>query len=213
MASEVEQYDLSHLRRLDVLPGITGSVAGGGSAGSVVRQLYLAGHGVRGELEPVAGSEDSGADGWRGVERNRSVAKLSSGSKDGRLKGEDSSGADQSDGGGFRRKHTKDPRICRRALAKRALDLVVFPELAVCGYPPADLSGEEAFFSARAEQVVDEIAQVDGGVRAARRSVRHGDAGDVGGREARAQCGGAAGKRRGELCAAEDAAAVLRRLR
>ncbi len=28
MASEVEQYDLAHLRRLDVLPGITGTMAG-----------------------------------------------------------------------------------------------------------------------------------------------------------------------------------------
>ena len=26
MAAEVEQYDLAHLRRLDVLPGITGRV-------------------------------------------------------------------------------------------------------------------------------------------------------------------------------------------
>jgi NAD+ synthase (glutamine-hydrolysing) len=36
-------------------------------------------------------------------------------------------------------------------------DLVVFPELAVCGYPPADLL-EKAVFIARAEQVVAELA-------------------------------------------------------
>ncbi len=35
--------------------------------------------------------------------------------------------------------------------------LVVFPELAVCGYPPADLL-EKTSFIARAEQAVDEIA-------------------------------------------------------
>jgi NAD+ synthase (glutamine-hydrolysing) len=37
------------------------------------------------------------------------------------------------------------------------VDLVVFPELAVCGYPPADLL-EKAVFIARAEQVVAELA-------------------------------------------------------
>ena len=36
-------------------------------------------------------------------------------------------------------------------------NLVVFPELAVCGYPPADLL-EKAVFIARAEQVVTELA-------------------------------------------------------
>jgi NAD+ synthase (glutamine-hydrolysing) len=36
-------------------------------------------------------------------------------------------------------------------------DLVVFPELAVCGYPPADLL-EKAVFIARAEQAVAELA-------------------------------------------------------
>jgi NAD+ synthase (glutamine-hydrolysing) len=36
--------------------------------------------------------------------------------------------------------------------------LVVFPELAVCGYPPADLL-EKAVFVARAEQAVTELAQ------------------------------------------------------
>ena len=64
-------YDLSHLRRLDVLPGITGSVAGGGAAGSILRQLHLAGHGLRGELELLAGPEDSGAYGRRCVQRYR----------------------------------------------------------------------------------------------------------------------------------------------
>jgi NAD+ synthase (glutamine-hydrolysing) len=36
-------------------------------------------------------------------------------------------------------------------------NLVVFPELAICGYPPADLL-EKASFSARAEQAVTEVA-------------------------------------------------------
>jgi NAD+ synthase (glutamine-hydrolysing) len=35
--------------------------------------------------------------------------------------------------------------------------LVVFPELAVCGYPPADLL-EKAVFIERAEQAVTEVA-------------------------------------------------------
>jgi NAD+ synthase (glutamine-hydrolysing) len=38
------------------------------------------------------------------------------------------------------------------------VDLVVFPELAVCGYPPADLL-EKAVFIARAEEVVSELAR------------------------------------------------------
>jgi NAD+ synthase (glutamine-hydrolysing) len=38
------------------------------------------------------------------------------------------------------------------------VDLVAFPELAVCGYPPADLL-EKAAFIARAGQAVDEIAR------------------------------------------------------
>jgi NAD+ synthase (glutamine-hydrolysing) len=38
------------------------------------------------------------------------------------------------------------------------VDLVVFPELAVCGYPPADLL-EKAVFIARAEEVVTELAR------------------------------------------------------
>jgi NAD+ synthase (glutamine-hydrolysing) len=42
-------------------------------------------------------------------------------------------------------------------------DLVVFPELAVCGYPPADLL-EKAVFVARAEQAVMELAGWTGGV-------------------------------------------------
>src|ERR1035441_3985446 len=41
--------------------------------------------------------------------------------------------------------------------AGQAADLVVFPELAICGYPPADLL-EKASFLARARQTLDEIA-------------------------------------------------------
>ena len=42
--------------------------------------------------------------------------------------------------------------------SERAADLVVFPELAVCGYPPADFLEKKAFL-ARAEQAVAEVAE------------------------------------------------------
>ena len=45
-------------------------------------------------------------------------------------------------------------------------DLVIFPELAVCGYPPADLLEKPAFV-ARAGQVVEEIAANTAGSKAA----------------------------------------------
>jgi len=41
--------------------------------------------------------------------------------------------------------------------AKQGAELVVFPELAVCGYPPADLLEKDAFL-VRAQLAVDEIA-------------------------------------------------------
>ena len=41
--------------------------------------------------------------------------------------------------------------------AKQAADLVIFPELSICGYPPADLL-EKSSFLARAKQTLDEIA-------------------------------------------------------
>ena len=41
--------------------------------------------------------------------------------------------------------------------ARQSADLVVFPELAVCGYPPADLL-EKSSFLCRAQQTLDEIA-------------------------------------------------------
>jgi NAD+ synthase (glutamine-hydrolysing) len=41
--------------------------------------------------------------------------------------------------------------------AAQAADLVVFPELAICGYPPADLLEKSAFL-ARAQQTLEEIA-------------------------------------------------------
>ena len=41
--------------------------------------------------------------------------------------------------------------------AEKAADLVVFPELAVCGYPPADFLEKSAFLN-KAEQMVSEIA-------------------------------------------------------
>jgi len=43
-----------------------------------------------------------------------------------------------------------------RAAAQSA-DLVIFPELSICGYPPADLLEKSAFL-ARARQTLDEIA-------------------------------------------------------
>src|ERR1035438_6893144 len=41
--------------------------------------------------------------------------------------------------------------------AAQAADLVVFPELAICGYPPADLL-EKSSFLARARQTLDDLA-------------------------------------------------------
>lgn len=45
-----------------------------------------------------------------------------------------------------------------RRAAVGGAELVIFPELAVCGYPPADLLDKPSFL-ARAEQAVDEIAK------------------------------------------------------
>ena len=45
-----------------------------------------------------------------------------------------------------------------RQAAERGADLVLFPELSICGYPPADLLEKQAFV-ARCEQVVCEIAK------------------------------------------------------
>ena len=44
-----------------------------------------------------------------------------------------------------------------RRAAKQQADLVVFPELSICGYPPADLLEKSSFLS-RARQALDEIA-------------------------------------------------------
>jgi NAD+ synthase (glutamine-hydrolysing) len=41
--------------------------------------------------------------------------------------------------------------------AEQSADLVIFPELAICGYPPADLLEKSAFL-ARARQTLDELA-------------------------------------------------------
>jgi NAD+ synthase (glutamine-hydrolysing) len=41
--------------------------------------------------------------------------------------------------------------------AHRGADLVVFPELCICGYPPADLLEKDSFLE-RARQVLDELA-------------------------------------------------------
>jgi NAD+ synthase/NAD+ synthase (glutamine-hydrolysing) len=44
------------------------------------------------------------------------------------------------------------------ASQRHGADLVIFPEMAVCGYPPADLL-EKASFLARAEEALEEIAE------------------------------------------------------
>jgi NAD+ synthase (glutamine-hydrolysing) len=51
-------------------------------------------------------------------------------------------------------------KIVEVALAsqRQGADLVIFPEMAVCGYPPADLL-EKSSFLARAQQAVEEIAE------------------------------------------------------
>ena len=74
IASEVEQYDLAHLRRLDVLPGITGLWQVEARQDPSFGQLHLARYGVCGELELLAGSEDPGTDGGRGDLGDRIVA-------------------------------------------------------------------------------------------------------------------------------------------
>ncbi len=52
-----------------------------------------------------------------------------------------------------------------REAAQRGARLVIFPEMAICGYPPADLL-ERPAFTAKCQQVVDAIAQLtaDGGI-------------------------------------------------
>ena len=74
----------------------------------------------------------------------------------------------------------------------RGAGLVVFPELAVCGYPPADFL-EKAAFIARAEQAVMEIAGWTASGWASGDSVRDGDgcrSANVG--KQVTECGGAA---------------------
>ena len=44
------------------------------------------------------------------------------------------------------------------ASQRQGADLVIFPEMAVCGYPPADLL-EKSSFLARAQQAIEEIAE------------------------------------------------------
>jgi NAD+ synthase (glutamine-hydrolysing) len=51
-----------------------------------------------------------------------------------------------------------------RRAAEAGAELTVFPELSVCGYPPADFLEKEAFV-ARAQQAVDEIAASTAGVK------------------------------------------------
>ena len=67
LASEVREYKLSHLRRLDVTPGHHRPVAGAGAPGSLVRQLYLARCDLHRELEHLARSQDHPAHHRRGL--------------------------------------------------------------------------------------------------------------------------------------------------
>jgi NAD+ synthase (glutamine-hydrolysing) len=79
-------------------------------------------------------------------------------------------------------------KIVEFAARARALgaELAVFPELAVCGYPPADFL-EKASFVARAEQALEEIAQAataDGKLAVLVGGVEHVDASEGGKRVA-----------------------------
>ena len=58
IASEVKEYKLSHLRRLDVTPGHHRPLAGAGPPGSLLRQLRLARRHLHRELEPLARPQD-----------------------------------------------------------------------------------------------------------------------------------------------------------
>ena len=62
--------------------------------------------------------------------------------------------------GDFNGNTLKILEFCRRA-ADQGSELVVFPELAVCGYPPADLLEKETFV-ARAGVAIQEIATASG---------------------------------------------------
>ncbi|HEY0264880.1 MAG TPA: NAD+ synthase [Granulicella sp.] len=67
--------------------------------------------------------------------------------------------------GDFTGNTAKILETARRAVAQGA-QLVVFPELSVCGYPPADLLEKQAFLD-RAQQAVEEIAAWTAGTPAA----------------------------------------------
>ncbi len=99
-----------------------------------------------------------------------------------------------------------------REFAERAAlerpDLVVFPELAICGYPPADLLEKESFV-ARGRRGADGACCIDGASRLSCNFVRNGDAGDGCCWQACAECGGIAKRGQDQLCTAEDAVAVL----
>ena len=120
-------------------------MAGGGPTGSIVRQLYLAGYGVCGELE---------FDDGLCILAARTVGVVLSGTKAADLRREDTLARDQP--GDFAGNTKKILDDAARG-GDLGADLVVFPELAVCGYPPADLL-DKAVFVARAEPAVTELA-------------------------------------------------------
>jgi NAD+ synthase (glutamine-hydrolysing) len=64
--------------------------------------------------------------------------------------------------GDFTGNSKKITESARQALARGA-EMVLFPELAVCGYPPRDLLEKPAFVE-RNQQVIDEIAQAVPGI-------------------------------------------------
>ena len=172
LASEVQEYKLSHLRRLDVTARHHRPVAGAGAPGPFVRQLYLAGCDLHRELEHLAGFEDHCAHHRRGSCRNRLLsaipcraAAVGASSAGGvplclrRIKLEDVKIALAQINptvGDFTGNLEKIVAASRRAAALGAR-LTVFSELAICGYPPADFL-EKPSFLARCRTAVDELA-------------------------------------------------------
>ena len=77
LASEVQEYHLSHLRRLDVTPGITGLWQVQGRQDPSFAQLYLAGRDLYRQLERLAGHQDHPAHRRRGSCRNRILSHSS----------------------------------------------------------------------------------------------------------------------------------------
>ena len=130
-------------------------VAGRGAPGPLVRQLHLARHRLRRELEPLARHEDPRPHRRRGLLRHRLLSSCGCQLHVEQLRAESSCSTTtyncnynclSEDAlaqinptvGDFAGNTRLILDFTARAAAQGA-DLVVFPELAVCGYPPADL--------------------------------------------------------------------------